>query len=166
MKKKQARRRFFIFFCLYSVIAGILIHNIGTSVVQIYSKNKEKKEFEVKLAELKEKEDIQRQIDAMTPEMKLKVKLDWQFGGGKNNVPDGTGWAPGFANGIYSVPYDGMLARLHKNERVVPAREVSSRNYSSNLYVESMYMNGGTDAAGLAAAMAAAQRRQMSGYGS
>ena len=48
----------------------------------------------------------------------------------------------------------------------MPAREVASRNYSSNLYVESMYMNNGTDAAGLAAAMAAAQRRTMSGYGS
>ena len=70
------------------------------------------------------------------------------------------------ANGLWSVPYDGYLARLHKGERVMPAREVSSRNYSSNLYVESMYMNGGTDAAGLASAMAAAQRRQMSGYGS
>lgn len=73
---------------------------------------------------------------------------------------------PGFANGIQSVPYDGMLARLHKGERVVPAREVASRSYNSNLYVESMIMNNGTDAAGLAAAMAAAQRRQMSGYGS
>ena len=72
----------------------------------------------------------------------------------------------GHANGLWSVPYDGYLARLHKGERVVPAREVSSRSYNSNLYVESMYMNGGTDAAGLAAAMAAAQRRQMSGYGS
>ena len=35
----------------------------------------------------------------------------------------------------------------------MPAREAN--NYSSNLYVESMYMNNGMDAAGLAAAMAA-----------
>ena len=71
------------------------------------------------------------------------------------------------ANGIWSVPFDGFLARLHKGERVVPAREVAaSRNFSSNLYVESMYMSGGADAEGLASAMAAAQRRTMSGYGS
>ena len=73
----------------------------------------------------------------------------------------------GFANGLPYVPFDGYAAILHKGERVTPAREVnSSRNYSSNLYVESMIMNNGTDAAGLAAAMAAAQRRTMSGYGS
>ena len=70
------------------------------------------------------------------------------------------------ANGLPFVPYDGYLAELHKGERVVPAREMQSRNYSSNLYVESMIMNNGTDAEGLAAAMAAAQRRTMSGYGS
>ena len=73
----------------------------------------------------------------------------------------------GHANGLWSVPFDGYRAILHKGERVVPAREVgSSRNFSSNLYVESMYMNNGQDADGLAAAMAAAQRRTMSGYGS
>jgi hypothetical protein len=71
------------------------------------------------------------------------------------------------ANGIWSVPFDGYHAILHKGERVMPAREVgSSRNYSSNLYVESMYMNNGTDAEGLAAAMAAAQQRTSAGYGS
>ena len=70
------------------------------------------------------------------------------------------------ANGMWYVPYDGMLASLHKGERIMPAREVQSRSYNSNLYVESMYMNNGTDAAGLAAAMAAAQRRTMSGFGS
>ena len=81
-------------------------------------------------------------------------------GGGGNNA------AMEKANGIWSVPYDGYLARLHKYERVMPAREVSSRNFSSNLYVESMIMNNGADAAGLAASMAAAQRRTMTGFGS
>lgn len=57
MKRKQAKRRFFIFFISYVLIAGILIHNIGSSVIQIYEKNKEKKEFEIKLAELQEKEE-------------------------------------------------------------------------------------------------------------
>ncbi len=42
----------------------------------------------------------------------------------------------------------------------------SGNSVSSNLYVESMYMNNGTDAEGLAAAMAAAQRRTQAGFGS
>ena len=70
------------------------------------------------------------------------------------------------ANGLWSVPRDNYLAMLHKGERVMPAREVASRSFSSNLYVESMYMNNGTDANGLAAAMAAAQKRTMTGFGS
>lgn len=73
---------------------------------------------------------------------------------------------PGFANGIQSVPYDGMLARLHKGERVVPAREVASRSFSSNLYVENMNMGGGVTADALAAAIAGRNRRMMAGYGS
>jgi hypothetical protein len=71
------------------------------------------------------------------------------------------------ANGLPYVPFDGYMAMLHRGERIVPAREVnSSRNFSSNLYVESMYMNNGQDADGLAAAIAAENRRMMSGYGS
>ena len=79
---------------------------------------------------------------------------------------NGGGGIPGFANGIRYVSQDNVLALLHKGERVTPAREVSSRSYNSNLYVENMIMGGGMDAAGLAARMAAAQQRQMSGYGS
>ena len=105
----------------------------------------------------------------------MQVPVQLYFGGGGAGIGGGgeadylleqLGLVRGFANGIHSVPYDGMLARLHKGERVVPAREIASRSYNSNLYVESMIMNNGTDAAGLAAAMAAAQRRTMSGYGS
>ena len=74
---------------------------------------------------------------------------------------------PGHANGLWSVPFDGYTAILHKDEQIVPARAVnSSRNFSSNLYVESMYMNNGQTAEGLAAAIAAANRRTMRGYGS
>lgn len=72
---------------------------------------------------------------------------------------------PGYANGIAYVP-NKRLAWLHPGETVTPARAVESRSYNSNLYVERMIMNNGTDAAGLASAMAAAQRRTMSGYGS
>lgn len=71
------------------------------------------------------------------------------------------------ANGIHWVPFDGYPALLHKGERVAPAREVSgSRTFSSNLYVESMYMNNGQDADGLAAKVAAENQRIMNGYGS
>ena len=69
------------------------------------------------------------------------------------------------ANGIWSVPFDNYPALLHKNERVVTASEANT-SYNSNLYVEKMIMNNSTDANGLASAMAAAQRRRMSGYGS
>lgn len=69
------------------------------------------------------------------------------------------------ANGLWSVPFDNYPALLHRGERVVPAREVSSRSYNSNLYVEKMYMSNGTDAQGLADAMAAANRRTVNSYG-
>ena len=76
------------------------------------------------------------------------------------------GSIPGRANGLPLVPWDGYPAILHKGERVVPAREVSNtRNFSSTLYVERMIMNNGTDAEGLAAAMAAQNRRISAGFG-
>jgi hypothetical protein len=100
--------------------------------------------------------DLEKQIGVL--EIPARVVLDWLTG-------DDGGGDHGFANGLPMVPWDGFPAILHKGERVVPAREVSSRSYSSNLYVESMIMNNGTDAEGLAAAMAAQNRRISAGFG-
>lgn len=129
-----------------------------------------------------EAEEIAKQVGEVTIPVSLRVNMGGGAGGsgGASFAGGGGGggqadyywdslfgsFRPGFANGLPFVPYDGYLAMLHKGEAVVPARDVSSRNFSSNLYVESMIMNNGTDAAGLASAMAAAQRRTMSGYGS
>lgn len=79
-------------------------------------------------------------------------------------VPDGVDGS--HANGIWAVPRDNYLALLHKEERVIPARQMTSRNFTSNMYIENMNMNGGIDADGLAARVAAENRRIMSGYGS
>jgi len=113
------------------------------------------------VAEPQVPENAAAEISAQIGTVPVNIRIVGGAGGGKD-------WntRTSRANGLPFVPYDGYLAELHKGERVVPAREMQSRNYSSNLYVESMYMNNGTDAEGLAAAMAAAQRRTMSGYGS
>ena len=57
MKKRQARRRFVLFFLIYLFIAVVLIHNIGSSFMQIYEKTKEKNELQQKLSELIDKEE-------------------------------------------------------------------------------------------------------------
>ena len=98
------------------------------------------------------------------PPATLKVLV--QFMPETSSLPDGTSLVPGKANGIWAVPYDGYLASLHKGERVVPAREIASRSFSSNLYVENMNMGGGMSADALAATIAARNRRMMAGYGS
>ena len=71
----------------------------------------------------------------------------------------------GNANGLSYVPNEGLY-HLHRGERVVPAREVASRSFSSNLYVENMNMGGSMSADALAAAIAGRNRRLMAGYGS
>ena len=147
---------------------AVLMHDFGVESIEEMEKALEKSGtsgghgFEIPIAPKAEEsaaEDLAEQIGTVTLPANLVV----------TDMPETTGSSGGrgFANGISFVPYDGFHAVLHKGERVVPAREVAaSRNFSSNLYVESMYMNNGTDAAGLAAAMSAAQRRMLAGYGS
>ena len=107
-------------------------------------------------------EELAAQIGPVT----VPVQLVPDTGGGGAGTGYGGLRYTMHANGLWSVPFDGYMAVLHKGERVVPAREAAtSRSFSSNLYVESMYMNNGTDVNGLAAAIAAKNQQTMKGYG-
>ena len=123
-------------------------------------------ECEIEVEEIEVPDDAAEQVAEQVGTVTIPGQIIVGEGGIIYGNGGGSSGGHGFANGLWSVPWDGFPAILHKGERVVPAREVSSHNYSSNLYVESMYMNNGQDAAGLAAAMAAAQRRTMAGFGS
>jgi hypothetical protein len=102
---------------------------------------------------------ISEQIGTVQVPVQLLIR-----GGGSGMVPFPI---EGFhANGLPFVPFDNYLALLHRGERVIPAREVASRNFSSNLYVENMNMSGGMTADALAAAIASRNSRIMAGYGS
>lgn len=57
MKRKTVKRKMFIIAIIYIALGIILLENVGQTVYQIYVKNKEKKEFEQELVELKDKED-------------------------------------------------------------------------------------------------------------
>ncbi len=69
------------------------------------------------------------------------------------------------ANGLFSVPWDGYPALLHKGERVLTAGEAKTYNANSHLYVDRMYMNNDMDAERLADILANRNRRVMKGYG-
>lgn len=115
-------------------------------------------------------EDIAAQVGTVT----VPAQLVFSGAGYGGSIGGGTfdllrnlnGFSNRFhANGLWSVPFDGYPAILHKGERVMSAREVGSRTFSSNLYVNNMTMNNGQDAEGLASAIAARNRETMRGFG-
>ena len=106
--------------------------------------------------------DLASQIGIVTVPVALSVSGTGDVAGA---IISGALKGLGFANGLPNVPYDGLY-KLHKGEQVVPARQVESRSFSSNLYVENMNMSGGVSADALAASIASRNRRMMAGYGS
>ena len=126
-------------------------------ITDAFSANAEKAQIPV---EVKVPEDAASVLEQDIGTLTIKANIVPSFGeyGEVEEKPK--------ANGIWSVPFDGYHAVLHRGERVVPAREVSSRSFNSNLYVEKMYMSNGQDAAGLSARMAEEQRRKMKSLGS
>ena len=89
-------------------------------------------------------------------------------GGGGGNGGNGRPWLnQTHANGLWSVPRDNYLAILHKDEQIVPARQVAQNNrtFNSNIYYENVNINNGMDADGMAARVAAEQRRMANSFG-
>ena len=72
-------------------------------------------------------------------------------------------YAKGHANGIWSVPWDGYPAILHRNERVIPARQASQ--YNSNIYFGNVNLNNGLEIEALTESIDRRNRRQQAGYG-
>ena len=57
IKRKKVKRKFFLIALVYIALGAILIQSVGSTMYQIYVKNREKKEFEKELLELKDKEE-------------------------------------------------------------------------------------------------------------
>ena len=57
MNKKKIKRKIFLLTVIFLAVGSILVKSIFETSVQIYDKQKEKKEFLIMLNELKEKED-------------------------------------------------------------------------------------------------------------
>lgn len=84
----------------------------------------------------------------------------------------------GFAGGLWNVPRNDYMARLHTGEMVLTASQaaayraqaaaggnVNNYNDSSAIYIDKYYQNSETDAQALLNAMSVMQRRQRRGYG-
>ena len=71
--------------------------------------------------------------------------------------------AGGYSNGLFSVPWDGFPAILHKGERVLTARE--NQQYTYNNYFGNVSLNNGLEIDALTDSIARRNQRQRSGFG-
>lgn len=121
-------------------------------------------------------DDVNNFIDNV-PDIVLTLKLNmdkssdrWGFDPSWFNQP-GSAFTPvqaerlfyPHANGLFSVPWDGYPALLHKGERVLTAREAD--RYTYNNYFGNVNLNNGLEIEALTESIERRNRRQRSGYG-
>ena len=113
-------------------------------------------------------EEISKQIGTVMVHADVIPTMPGYVPGGGGNGGNGRPWLnQTHANGLWSVPRDNYLAILHKDEQIVPARQVAQNNrtFNSNIYYENVNINNGMDADGMAARVAAEQRRMANSFG-
>lgn len=81
-------------------------------------------------------------------------------------IEDAEGKLEGFANGIWSVPWDGYPAILHKGERVLTARENKQYTYYSNTYFGDVSLHNGLEVDSLVDSIDRQHARKQRGFGS
>ena len=60
MKRKQIKKRFLVFLFIYSFFAIILVHDLVTTIFEIYQSEKDKVAFKKEIEKLKEPDYIAR----------------------------------------------------------------------------------------------------------
>ena len=107
-------------------------------------------------------EILQGEADGLKP---VSVPGVISLGFGRDNGGGENGGSAGFANGLWSVPWDGYPAILHKGERVLTARENRQYTYNNNTYFGSVNLNNGMEIDALSESIARQNRRHNAGYG-
>ena len=57
IKRRKVTRKIVLVFIVYIVLGALLLDTVVRTSYQLYTKSKEKRKFEIELAELKDKED-------------------------------------------------------------------------------------------------------------
>ena len=57
IKRRKVTRKIVLVFLVYIVLGALLLDTVVRTSYQLYTKSKEKRKFEIELAELKDKED-------------------------------------------------------------------------------------------------------------
>lgn len=124
------------------------------------------------------KTGIQKWWDNLKKDLGLSVGFTVDGFTGSDGVTHHAGTQGSFAGGLWNVPRNDYLARLHSGEMVLTASQaaayraqaaaggnVNNYNDSSAIYIDKYYQNSETDAQALLNAMSVMQRRQRRGYG-
>ena len=122
-------------------------------------------ECPIEVEEIKVPDDAAEQVAEQVGTVTIPGQIIVGEGGIIYGNGGGSSGGHGFANGLWSVPWDGYPAILHRGERVLTARENRNYTFNSNHYFGNVNLNNGLEIEALTESIDRRNRRQRSGYG-